>query len=456
MTAVAYIRRSASEESPVSEALQRDTIAKLAAERGDTIARTFRDWGKSGGSNTRPEYVAMLAEVEAGSVGTIYAYDQDRLARRNATFAALLDLAEESGVEIVTPAGVLTNESARDFAELRGWMDGAELRKIRKRNKATSRMQDLRGDDRGEAPFGYEFAREDTDTIVKDKDGKDQNLGKRLYHRKTDPEGIAHVVETYERLSTFAATARALNAERFATQRQRALLRKAKVSTPDELDDEQRVRYERMTWHPVTVRDLIHREAPELAAGVRQGQRTRRRRPRLFAGLLRCHCGGPMTPSYGGTQRKRKDGTIVNLEGSGRYYCGRGALRGTHPKPHYIAEARIRSWIEAEADRLRIPGDIIERPGDIIDDSDDRRALAAMRERIGEDAYAAGIAALDAARAAQGEREAIREAIPPRIDWERESVEDINASLRAMWEYVELGPDLLPVKAEWLVPEWRA
>jgi hypothetical protein len=46
--------------------------------------------------------------------------------------------------------------------------------------------------------------------------------------------------------------------------------------------------------------------------------------------------------------------------------------------------------------------------------------------------------------------------IPPVIDWEAWKPEDINAVLRAMWRHVELDADLMPVRVEWIVPEWRA
>ena len=97
MAAVGYIRRSASGEAQASEQTQRDTVHRLAEGRGDTIARVYKDWGRSGGSETRPEYLAMLAEAEAGNVHAIYAYDQDRLARSNFLFASLLRLADLRG-----------------------------------------------------------------------------------------------------------------------------------------------------------------------------------------------------------------------------------------------------------------------------------------------------------------------------------------------------------------------
>jgi hypothetical protein len=43
----------------------------------------------------------------------------------------------------------------------------------------------------------------------------------------------------------------------------------------------------------------------------------------------------------------------------------------------------------------------------------------------------------------------------PAIDWSWPA-ERINGVLRAMWEHVELDDRMRPVRAEWLVPEWRA
>jgi hypothetical protein len=81
MSAVAYIRRSASGEAQASETMQRETVACLASERGDTIEYVYRDWGQSGGSESRTEYLRMLAQAESDGNHAIYAYDSDRLAR---------------------------------------------------------------------------------------------------------------------------------------------------------------------------------------------------------------------------------------------------------------------------------------------------------------------------------------------------------------------------------------
>jgi hypothetical protein len=39
--------------------------------------------------------------------------------------------------------------------------------------------------------------------------------------------------------------------------------------------------------------------------------------------------------------------------------------------------------------------------------------------------------------------------LPDGIDWEQDDVSAVNAVLRAYWRHVELGPDLLPVRAGW-------
>ena len=43
----------------------------------------------------------------------------------------------------------------------------------------------------------------------------------------------------------------------------------------------------------------------------------------------------------------------------------------------------------------------------------------------------------------------------PRLDWSAPPA-DVNRVVRAMWSVIELGTDLRPIRAEWLVPEWRS
>jgi DNA invertase Pin-like site-specific DNA recombinase len=402
MVAVAYVRRSSGEESTVSREDQLEAVNRLAANRGEAIGHVYTDWGRSGASETRREYLAMLAAAEAGGVSAIYAYDQDRLARSNWLFAGLLRLADLHGFAVVTPAGDLVDEGHRDFAEMRGVMDGSEYRKIRRRNRGIAAMQRTRGDALGIAPYGHEFR---TPKL----NGTD-----RVVHELVAPEKIEHVIEAYRREGTYLGTARALNLEHWPSKHGRA-------------------------WHATTVKDLVQREAPELVVGVTRGRR-RERRPRAFAGLLRCRCGGPMSPGSGG--------------GQPGYYCGRGE-RGLHARPYYVSESRLLPVIRAEADYLVTPDQVVV-PADSYDDSGDRAALLALRGRVADSVIDAGLADLDARREASGARR-VRAVAVPSIDWTWPP-ERLAPVLHALWTEVRLGPDMLPLADGygWTVPEWRA
>jgi hypothetical protein len=341
----------------------------------------------------------MMAEAAAGRVSAIYAYDQDRLARDLWIFAGLLRAADRNDFAIVTPAGDLTAEDRRDFVEMRGVMDGGELRKITKRNRAVRDRCMARGDRYGAVPFGY--ARR-----TPKGDGSE-----RVEVYKARPEAIARVVEAYRTEGTYQGAARRLNLEGFRSDRGNE-------------------------WHSSTVRDTVRREAPELVKDVRKGTRGPARK-RYLAGLLRCPCGNTLTPGGALTWPL--------------YYCHAGQ-RGRHAKPHHVAEKALMEWIRTEAARFRGPEAVIVE-GEEYDDSADRRALEALRGRIADGVIEAGIADLDAKRAAHGERIQSVQDVPAAIDWESWTPEAVNRVLRAYWEHVELGADLLPVRAEWRLPE---
>ena len=181
-------------------------------------------------------------------------------------------------------------------------------------------------------------------------------------------------------------------------------------------------------------------EAPELAQAVTQGRR-KNHRPRMLAGLLRCYCGGPMSPGTGG-----------GLPG---YYCGRGQ-RGNHARPHYISESKLMSSIVAEAEGLVGAPAQYEQAEGGYDDSPERAALEALRGKVADAIIDAGLADLDEKRAERGEHLHRVVNVPPRINWDHWEPAAINEVARAMWDYVQLGPDLLPERYERSVPEWWA
>lgn len=117
-------------------------------------------------------------------------------------------------------------------------------------------------------------------------------------------------------------------------------------------------------------------------------------------------------------------------------------------------------WIRAEADRLRLP-EAVEL--EVLEDEVAARKLAARRERVMEAFYDGLVDKGERDRQLQrlSESEAVLETrrkvvqLPPAIDWTW-APDQLNAVLRALWDRVELGEDLMPVRAVWRVQEWRS
>jgi DNA invertase Pin-like site-specific DNA recombinase len=411
VSVVGYIRRSSKDDGGnVSREDQEAAIASLAERHGLTVDEVYVDWKRSGadiGSDAirhRPRFRAMLRRIEGGDVEAVLALNISRLGRGDSALGRLWAATEQAHTRVITTEGDFSDPSDPNVYLLRTMLQAFAVyyvKEAKRKARQTSAMQTKRGDDRGAAPYGYE-ARTPR-----------MHGTERVEFVQVNPEGIDHVIGAYKAAGTFLGAAKLLNAEGFPSRRG-------------------------SEWHPVVVSDLIRREAPELVAGVTQGTRSRTTVPRYLRGLLRCHCGGPMTPNTAG-------------KGGPRYYCGRGQ-RGRHERPYTIVESKLLPWIKAEAALYRY-----DRFWDVdagqqaADTADKRRRLEAARDLMSEDAYAEALAAIEA-------EETTPERVPaeaPPLDWEW-SVQAINEWLRAAFGYVQLGTDLRPVEALWAVPEWRS
>lgn len=420
MDAVGYIRRSSGGESAISRSAQEKAIAAAAEVRDDHVGRTFIDWGRSGSDRTRPAFLEMVAAIEAGQVSAVYAYDADRLARRTATLAMLLDAASETGTAVVDRMGRDLAGKDRLVGEVMGVVDSEVLRKMTERNRENRRTRKARGDEDGPAPYGYRRECHDADGNVVVRAWGKLQPGERYVFVVDDADAIARVVELYRETRSLNETARALNRAGVKADRGGG-------------------------WHAASVTRVIDRNAPGLrraamGRGVRAGAK-----PRILLRLLRCHCGQVMSPSEASV--RGRDYT--------RWYC-RQAVVGEHGGPHGITQSKLLPIIQAEADRLVVPHDGLIVPGERYDDSTERAEVADLRAR-GRDAIADALEAdLDAERRAHGAYREIATAIPPRIDWDAWTIEAINTALRALFIRIDLGPDLLPSGFAWAVPEWRA
>jgi len=418
--AIGYIRRSSKDSGgKVSIEEQERDIEELAQHHGLQVVGVQRDIGRSGGDYKgdpdsdalahRPGFRAILRAVDAGEVDAVLASRIDRLGRSQNALGRLWAACERTGTKVITTEGDMADPGNPATVLLRGMLGVfAEYylaEQVRKNARAMEYCR-RRGDDFGTPAYGYA------------KRTPKHHGTARVEMVKADPEGIAAVLGAYRQAGhNYRQAARLLNV--------------AGVS-PARKDK----------WYATSVAAVVKRHAPEQAKQA-QERRARETVPRLFRGLLRCYCGSTMTPQYS----SRSLG----------YVCPQGHHDARHPRPIVVSEAKVLPWIVSEAARLRVPVDAVET--DAVeagyDDEADRGTLAALRARIGETAYLAGIAALDAARVARGERQRIVLDIPAAVDWTAPA-EVVNEVLRSLWQSVQLGPDLLPVAAEWTVPEWRA
>jgi hypothetical protein len=345
-------------------------------------------------------------------VTDVFAFDQSRLTRSVQEWAALVELCRPNGGRPGYVNVHLVNGGTKDFASADGRMTAEILASIAaaERERAVERAVDsiarrrLAHDRLGPPAYGIVFTRKDGEVIG----------------AEDDP---AAVVSCFAHAGSYNGAARLLNARGIPPKRGGV-------------------------WRSLAVRRVIEREAPGMIPpNGRPGARTVQHW--LLAGLLRCPapCGGILTAS----RRTGKKAVV--------YRCQRAWTDPAHPRPASIAEARLLPWIMEEVAHLRVPGDVLqlaERTGDRARLTEDRRrlGLAFARQAIDEPTWTAEDDAIRAQLDTLGAADRMAE-IPPAVDWTKPP-EKVNAVLRALWQYVELGPDLRPIRAEWFDEDWRS
>jgi len=200
-------------------------------------------------------------------------------------------------------------------------------------------------------------------------------------------------------------------------------------------------------WASITVRELLVR------LGAYQGRTRPGAKPRapfLLYGLLRCHCGHILT----GTRYRNGPQPLYTA-----YKCYKARAVPNHG-PGSIPEKAIVAWVRDEITHVDLGGDRAEA---IRDDAAQRAALTARLERAHE-LYIAG-------EITRARHEAEKAAVAAALDKLGDAVvvadlgdldemwtwapADTNATLRAILERVDLGPDMQPVEALWRNPALR-
>ncbi len=409
----AYLRRSyvdADSPGDISLEAQRSAVRKLAVadgHNGNLIE--YNDWGITADvakSSKRTEYTRLLADMEAGKVAAVYAFDVDRLYRDPRDLIRLQDAAQRHHVRIVTSGGPLAIGDGDDpaqeaFAFIGAIFGRLELQKAKKRARAGREARIRRGDRFGHPPYGWHHARDESGRIV----------------RVADPERpLQPLMDAYQAAGSVLGAVRLLN--------ERA------IPSP-----------KGGKWYTSALARLLDDNWPDLLP-KRGASGKRIPASAILSQVIRCHCGHTMTPNVHRRQ----------------LFCSYGHITADHGRKT-VQEQALLPWMREEAARLRAPSRVVRtRSAAAVP------ALEAKRERIVE-SYLDGIidrATRDARLAvvaADLDREAAKaralDMVVPHIDWAWPPAK-LNAVLRALWGHVQLDERMQPVSAAWLVPQWRA
>lgn len=405
-SAVAYLRRSRVDTRRpgfVSWDNQLEAVRTLAAAHGDSLTDDRilgeKDWGRSGrGSKThlRSDYARLRELIASGSVTAIYSYNLARLARSVQEILNLADLCRQHGVSIRLAKDVDPDTSTASGRMLLGIL--AVVAQWQTETAAESSIESAARRERlglhnGRTPYGSE-------------DGEDSTA----------------VRNAYLDAGTYVGAARVLNARKVPTR----------FGKP---------------WYSSSVGWIIRNQYPELApARPKAGAKSRQS---FYLGrLLRCHCGRTLDAIRKG---KGRQAAYVS------YRCANGRADDGHGRPYVVSESQILPWVRDEAARLRTPervklaedqagerAALEDRKARILDNFEGGHYDAAERDRRLEAVYGA-LARID---------EASRLVSVPSLNWDGD-VEDVNLVLSILFDYIELGHDLRPVRAEWAIPEWR-
>ncbi|MBB3082950.1 DNA invertase Pin-like site-specific DNA recombinase [Geodermatophilus sabuli] len=322
----------------------------------------------------RPAYTRMLADVEAGRVGAVVAWDLDRLHRRPVELEHFIDLADRHRLALATVGGNadLSTDNGRLFARIKGAVARGEI----ERKSARQKRANLQRAELGKPPAGGRRA------VGYEPGGMEL----REFEAALIRDGYRHLLAG----ASLRGIAAQWNAAGFTTavggawrpDGVRYTLRNPRNAAIVVHCGQE---YGAGAW-PAIVPEHTYRAAVALLDEPSRRTTPTTARRYLLAGLARCHCGAVVIT--GRTQH-----------GQRTYRCGRsrGHLsRGAVPIDELVAALVVARLSRPDA------AELLTVPGEGPDVGVLREEASALRARLGElsDLFADG--AITAAQLARG------------------------------------------------------
>jgi DNA invertase Pin-like site-specific DNA recombinase len=403
---VAYIRRSArsrSDPGDVSREFQVEKVRALAGADADRLQVIDADWGRSASTDKtdrRLAFLQLLDDVERGHVSALYAYSTDRLARSVEWAARLLNACRRARVPIITSEGRFEPDNAMtdQLFYFQAMQNEGYSRQASDKRRATVAIQKARGQVIGRKPYGA-----------------------------LPGEDAGAVVQAFKDAGSYSGAVRLLN----------------------ERGIKPRLDYKGLGWAPPTIKRIVGREAPDLVP-VYTSPGARTLATQRFSRLLLC----PVDGSFLTTQPRRETGNPSYLCRIARFQPD-----GAHPRPWVVSESAVLPWAKQEAAKIqRLEATWDESARDASEAKAEALDLKRMRWL---EMYAEGdidkatrdrkLAEVEAQRSnAETIRRVKTFTLRQGIDWDGPPSE-VNARLRELWRGIELGADMRPVRADWIV-----
>ena len=150
---------------------QKRILETYAKQNGFSNLRWYTDDGYSGANFQRPGFQAMLADIEAGKVGTVIVKDMSRLGRNYLQVGMYTEMIfPQKGVRFIAiNDGVDSAQGENDFAPLRNIFNEWLVRDTSKKIKAVKRSKGMSGKPLTSKPVHGYLMDEDENFIIDDK-----------------------------------------------------------------------------------------------------------------------------------------------------------------------------------------------------------------------------------------------------------------------------------------------
>ncbi|ABQ73342.1 MULTISPECIES: recombinase family protein [Mycobacterium] len=138
-------------------ARQREDCLKLCGQRKWVPVEYLDNDVSASTGKRRPAYEQMLADITAGKIAAVVAWDLDRLHRRPIELEAFMSLADEKRLALATVAGDvdLATPQGRLVARLKGSVAAHETEHKKARQRRAARQKAERGHPNWSKAFGY-------------------------------------------------------------------------------------------------------------------------------------------------------------------------------------------------------------------------------------------------------------------------------------------------------------